>query len=331
METGRRRVRRALVGLATRHDGQPPGDGGRRSGADPGRRPGAGRGRGATGRHRRHLRWELLRRGAGCLGRPGRAVRIRPVRPDRLQRRYRRVVAVAELPGSRTSLDVGCATGFLVEVLRERGIDAQGCDVSQFAIDHAAPGAVGHVRVANLFAGLPWADALLRTGDRPGDPRAPAPGPGARRPGRTGAGCAAATSTPPSRRSGRTGREPTATSRARSAPSGWTHYRGLGPDYLGPVPEADLAVDADGQLVEGHLTIASFEWWTEQFARAGFTRCPDIERTTVRRHRAGRSGPVLEHLRLQGRRALRDVHRRAPASPTGRLAELGLRHPLLER
>ena len=55
------------------------------------------------------------------------------------------------------------------------------------------------------------------------------------------------------------------------------HYRELGPDYPGPVPEADLAVDADGQLVEGHLTIASFEWWTQQFELAGFTRCPEIE------------------------------------------------------
>ena len=50
---------------------------------------------------------------------------------------------------------MGCATGYLVEALRERGIDAQGCDLSAYAIDHAAPGAVGHVRLADLFAGLP--------------------------------------------------------------------------------------------------------------------------------------------------------------------------------
>ena len=51
----------------------------------------------------------------------------------------------------------------------------------------------------------------------------------------------------------------------------------LGPEYRGPVPEADLAVDADGELVEGHLCIASFEWWTDRFAEAGFTRCIDVE------------------------------------------------------
>ena len=80
--------------------------------------------------------------------------------------RYDRIASNADIAGwllwrnfrVATALDVGCATGFLVEVLRERGIDAQGCDLSAYAIDHATPGAVGHVRVANLFAGLPWPD-----------------------------------------------------------------------------------------------------------------------------------------------------------------------------
>ena len=83
--------------------------------------------------------------------------------------RYDRVASNADIAGwllwrnlrVTTSLDVGCATGYLVEVLHERGIDAQGCDLSPYAIDHAAPGAVGHVRVANLFAGLPWPDGAF--------------------------------------------------------------------------------------------------------------------------------------------------------------------------
>ena len=80
--------------------------------------------------------------------------------------RYDRVASNADIAGwllwrnlrARRSLDVGCATGYLVEVLRELGIDAEGCDVSPFAIEHAAPGARGHIRVGNLFAGLPWSD-----------------------------------------------------------------------------------------------------------------------------------------------------------------------------
>ena len=168
--------------------------------------------------------------------------------------------------------------GILVEVLRERGIDAQGCDVSQFAVDHAAPGAVGHVRVANLFAGLPWEDgafelvtALEILEHLPPDrvavalDRAP---PGVRRlPLRHH----------PLLRNQRV--------RARRTLRGEGAARTGGAlpparcrTILGPVPEPDLAVDAEGQLVEGHLTIASFEWWTQQFELAGFTRCPDIER-----------------------------------------------------
>ena len=80
--------------------------------------------------------------------------------------RYDRIASNADIAGwllwrnfrVANALDVGCATGYLVEVLRERGIDAEGCDVSQFAVDHATPGAAGHIRVANLFAGLPWED-----------------------------------------------------------------------------------------------------------------------------------------------------------------------------
>jgi hypothetical protein len=52
----------------------------------------------------------------------------------------------------------------------------------------------------------------------------------------------------------------------------------LGPDYDGPVDEADLARDVRGELVEGHVTIASYRWWTRQFQAAGFVRCEAIER-----------------------------------------------------
>ena len=56
------------------------------------------------------------------------------------------------------TLDVGCAKGYLVEALRELGLDAEGCDVSSFAVEHAAEGALGHVRLGNLLDGLPYAD-----------------------------------------------------------------------------------------------------------------------------------------------------------------------------
>jgi SAM-dependent methyltransferase len=47
-------------------------------------------------------------------------------------------------------LDAGCAIGMLVEALRERGVDAWGIDVSDWALEHLAPGAVGHCRLASI-------------------------------------------------------------------------------------------------------------------------------------------------------------------------------------
>ena len=70
-------------------------------------------------------------------------------------------------------------------------------------------------------------------------------------------------------------------------PSGWfdakirgerdAHYRALGDAYEGPIPFDDLARDANGAPIEGHLTIASFSWWAKQFEAAGLTRCRQIE------------------------------------------------------
>jgi hypothetical protein len=64
-------------------------------------------------------------------------------------------------------------------------------------------------------------------------------------------------------------------------PSGWfagkvrserlAHYESLGPEFEGPVPAEDLAVDANGLPLEGHVCIASFQWWRRQFERVGLT------------------------------------------------------------
>ena len=40
-------------------------------------------------------------------------------------------------PEARTFFDAGCAKGFLVRSLRETGLEAWGCDISAFAIEHA--------------------------------------------------------------------------------------------------------------------------------------------------------------------------------------------------
>lgn len=48
-----------------------------------------------------------------------------------------------------TVLDVGCAKGMLVQALREKGVAAEGFDLSDHAIDSAHPDARPHLRVAS--------------------------------------------------------------------------------------------------------------------------------------------------------------------------------------
>jgi SAM-dependent methyltransferase len=52
-------------------------------------------------------------------------------------------------------LDAGCAMGFLVEALRERGVDASGIDVSEFAISQVDESVREHCSVASLTEPLP--------------------------------------------------------------------------------------------------------------------------------------------------------------------------------
>ena len=47
----------------------------------------------------------------------------------------------------KTALDAGCAMGILVGSLRERGVDADGIDLSEYAINNGDPRAAGHLRV----------------------------------------------------------------------------------------------------------------------------------------------------------------------------------------
>src|SRR5205814_4046776 len=144
------------------------------------------------------------------------------------------------------------ATGFVVEALRELGIDAEGVDVSQFAVDHPALGARGHVQFGDLLARLPFGRdrfdlvTVLETLEHlPPDaiPRA------LRELRRVTRGYVVATI--PS-----FGPNP-------YGPGGWfqvkvrvervPHYESLGPDFEGPVAYGDLYRDARGEPVEGHL------------------------------------------------------------------------------
>ncbi|MGH9083596.1 MAG: class I SAM-dependent methyltransferase, partial [Acidimicrobiales bacterium] len=142
----------------------------------------------------------------------------------------------------RRALDVGCARGYLVEALRERGLDAVGCDASPYAVEHAAPGALGYVRLGDPSSGLPFEDgafdlvtALEVLEHLPPD-RVPAALAELRR---VASGVLYATI--PSFGANPSG--PHGHFDGKVRPERLAHYRSLGDDFTGPVPAEDLAVD----------------------------------------------------------------------------------------
>ncbi len=174
-------------------------------------------------------------------------------------------------------LDVGCAKGHFVKAARELGFDARGTDLSSAAVRMADPSVREFLSVGALPNRLNTPDSsvelltLFETLEhlRPQDvPIA------LKELRRVSTGYVLATI--PS------------IGRNHSGPNGWCdgkvldnrldHYLDLGLDYDGPVPFADLAVDADGEPVEGHLTIASYTWWRAAFEAAGFESCQRLER-----------------------------------------------------
>lgn len=179
--------------------------------------------------------------------------------------------------GVTRTLDVGCALGFVVEALRELGIDAAGCDVSQWAMDHAAPGVRPHLRRADLAGALPYPDGAfeLVSALETLEHLAPDAVPGAvAELARVSAGWVVCTI--PSIGANDSG--PDGFPNAKVRDEVLERYLQLGAGYDGPVPFDDLARDAHGQPIEGHLTIASYRWWTAQFAAAGMERAGDVER-----------------------------------------------------
>src|ERR1700676_5586381 len=55
----------------------------------------------------------------------------------------------------RTALDVGCAMGMLVESLWDRGVVAEGIDVSEYALSCVRPDMRPHCRYGSIVDGVP--------------------------------------------------------------------------------------------------------------------------------------------------------------------------------
>jgi 2-polyprenyl-3-methyl-5-hydroxy-6-metoxy-1,4-benzoquinol methylase len=180
------------------------------------------------------------------------------------------------LPHGRI-LDVGAALGFLVEAFRDLGLDAIGIEYSEDAVRNAAPGALGHLLQGDVLEGLPLRDAYadvvtcLETLEHLPPDAIPAVAAELRRVCR----CYLFVTTPSI---GPNPNGPDGFLEGKVRDAVLDAYYTKGRDYSGPVPYDDLYRDADGNPVEGHLTVASYAWWTERFEEAGFIRCGDTER-----------------------------------------------------
>jgi hypothetical protein len=144
-------------------------------------------------------------------------------------------------------------------------------------VEHATPGARGHVRVGDLLEGLPHPPGAypVVTAFEVLEHLAPDDVPAAVAELRRVSGGWLVATIP-------------SVGPNEHGPGGWFNakvrdevlerYLALGDDYDGPVPFADIRRDASGRPIEGHLTVASFRWWTRRFAEAGFERCGEVER-----------------------------------------------------
>jgi SAM-dependent methyltransferase len=211
----------------------------------------------------------------------------------------------------RRVLDVGCAKGFVVQILRDHGIDAWGVDLSEYAIE-AAPGCVRPFLRVGTVLDLEFDDdsfdlvTCLETLEHLHPDRIQ----------QAVAELCRVTSdklfvTIPSTGSNDFG------------PDGWLEGKvkpsaiDLYGDYenlRGPVPPTDLMTDKDGYPLQGHLTVATFAWWTDMFTKRGFSRRGDIEKLINEDEPLGRAGVwnvyVFEKPQQGSRQQIED-HRRA--------------------
>lgn len=227
----------------------------------------------------------------------------------------------------KSVLEVGCARGYLVEALRELGLDAVGCDVSAYAIEHAAPGATGFVQVEDLMKGLSYPDrafdliCALEVLEHLEPSQVPTVLAELARVAR-----GALYVTIPS--FGHNASGPDGHFEGKVDEDRLDHYRSVAGFFEGPVPFEDLARDAHGLPIEGHLTIASFQWWTDRFAQAGFTRRTDLETLLYRDIEAVGLARFWNLYVFEAEGADQRVFSRR--SPESTLPELGLVHPLYE-
>jgi hypothetical protein len=176
----------------------------------------------------------------------------------------------------RNSLDVGCARGFIVSEQSKLGIDAFGTDFSAYAVGTADDSIQSKLFIADCSV-LPVKSSSFdlvtcyETLEH-----------------LQGEGCIRAMD-----ELARTVKDflwisvPCLGYNDLYFPPGWpqgkirkeyVHLYEKEVDFPDPALSEHLALDRNGFPIEGHVTIASFRWWTENFIKRGFIRRGDIEK-----------------------------------------------------
>ncbi len=172
----------------------------------------------------------------------------------------------AEYLSPRRVLDVGCAKGFLVGRLRERGIEAYGIDASDYALEAASEAVQPHLRIADIMD-IPFPDdsfdlvicmETLEHIEPHLVPQAIA------ELARVSARHVLATM--PSYGFNDYG------------PQGWRMSEAQRADAEAGRAFTEIDLDEAGQPRHGHVALAAYRWWTERFADAGLYRLGWLER-----------------------------------------------------
>ena len=154
--------------------------------------------------------------------------------------------------------------GFVVEALREQDIEAYGIDLSEYAIAHVPPSIKPYVKVGNVLD-IDYPDESFDI-----------------------VLCSEVLEHLPVDYVDRAIEEllrVTSGTLVLTMPS-------IGPNEFGPphglcfpsvglvdlVPPDKLDLDKDGRPWGGHITLASFNWWTEKLARHGLVRLGELEK-----------------------------------------------------
>lgn len=162
---------------------------------------------------------------------------------------------IAEYFNPKKSLDVGCAKGFTVKRLREKGIEAYGIDMSAYAVNSAPKGVKQFIKKADILK-IPWPDnhfdvvSCIETMEH---------------------------------------LHPEEIDRAIMELKRVTNYYIfltiplIAGEDIHRWKISRLPTDRKGMPHHGHWIYATRKWWIDRFERHGLERCPEMEQRAIRK------------------------------------------------